>query len=274
MVAYYTVVQYVPDAVTDERMNIGVVVFGDGRIRSRFVENWERARQFGGHSIALLREFAQTVKAAESRPKLPDVAGGVVLTEEALHKMAGSWVNSIQLTEPRASLREPEAVLEDVAQRFLRQQEVTRRGFRDRRAAAGIAYRYIEEAMLQRMGSKALELLKKQQPLQGELDSHKFDVSIVNGKPLLAAHGLSFEGPESVNRGKDVKATAWAVDDVRGKNPDLPIAIIALPPKTGTSKQFEHAVEVFRGLQAAVVVEEKVEGWASQVAERVAMGAA
>jgi hypothetical protein len=36
MVCYYTIVQYYPDPIADERINIGVMVFGDDQVRSRF----------------------------------------------------------------------------------------------------------------------------------------------------------------------------------------------------------------------------------------------
>ena len=32
MATFYSVIQFVPDPVADERMNAGVVVFGNGRI--------------------------------------------------------------------------------------------------------------------------------------------------------------------------------------------------------------------------------------------------
>ncbi len=38
MASFYSVVQYVPDAVRDERINIGVLTFGDGRVRHLFVD--------------------------------------------------------------------------------------------------------------------------------------------------------------------------------------------------------------------------------------------
>src|SRR5579885_3191655 len=40
MASFYTVVQYVPDPVADERINAGVIVFSRDRVAARFVKNW------------------------------------------------------------------------------------------------------------------------------------------------------------------------------------------------------------------------------------------
>lgn len=66
MSAYYTVVQYVPDPVTDERVNIGVIAFDRGVVRSRFLRNWRRIQQFGSENLAFIKEFVQRVLRSSS----------------------------------------------------------------------------------------------------------------------------------------------------------------------------------------------------------------
>ena len=51
MATFYSVIQFVPDPVADERMNAGVVVFGNGRILVRFVENWGRLQRFSNQDV-------------------------------------------------------------------------------------------------------------------------------------------------------------------------------------------------------------------------------
>ncbi len=55
MASFYTVVQYVPDPVTDERVNIGVIVAAEDTVQSRFLSNWRRVKQFGGTLESWLR---------------------------------------------------------------------------------------------------------------------------------------------------------------------------------------------------------------------------
>jgi len=51
MTPYYTVVQCVPDPIAGERINIGVIVLGEGRLSCRFVRTWRRVAQFAREDI-------------------------------------------------------------------------------------------------------------------------------------------------------------------------------------------------------------------------------
>src|SRR4051794_17238730 len=105
MPARYSVIQYVPDPATDERINFGVVAFSPGEAHARFVRNWRRIGSFGP-DIAFLKEFARQVEAiAAAQVALPVDASPV--EPEALEAVAGQWMNSIQITTPRASTLEP-----------------------------------------------------------------------------------------------------------------------------------------------------------------------
>src|SRR6266700_2867713 len=57
----YTVVQYVPDPIADERLNVGVIAVSGGRARSRFLTNWRRAERFGNASVGV-REARERVQ--------------------------------------------------------------------------------------------------------------------------------------------------------------------------------------------------------------------
>jgi len=50
--------------VIDERINTGVIVFGDGRLQTRFLRDWRRVRQFGSEDITFLLDFAERTKQA------------------------------------------------------------------------------------------------------------------------------------------------------------------------------------------------------------------
>ena len=106
MVSYYTVVQYYPDPITDERINIGVMVFGDGQLRSHFLQDWRRVEQFGGEDISFLYDFARRAEAWD---------------ETTLKDCMTRWTRSIQFREPLPSLREPEKLLDEKARLFLRE---------------------------------------------------------------------------------------------------------------------------------------------------------
>src|SRR5262245_43933440 len=152
MPAYYALIQYTPDPVIDERINIGVVVFGDGWVRFRFLQNWTRARQFGAN-ITSLKAFAHQAQK---------------LNEAMIREAANRWRNSIQFTKPAGSLLEPEALLEDVAKRFLIDPTPAGKKNRTRRDAIVLARLRIGEALIERVGkASAKGLLKSHYPVEG-----------------------------------------------------------------------------------------------------------
>lgn len=265
MSAYYTVVQYVPDPVTEERVNIGVIAFAGDDVRARFVRDWRRVRQFGGEDVSFLRDLAK--RAAEwsaTEMQLPGLGESVRLDEDGVRAIAVRWINSVQFTEPRGSLLDAKELLEDMAARYLRRPG-GKRAFRDRRAAASLVRTRIEAALKERRIDSWKALLKKNYVLKGNLDEHKFDVAAGNGQLVFAAHGLSFEGPVTREQEREIAETAWAVDDVRARLPKVPLSVVALPPKTA-SKTFDRARHVFGGLGAQVVTEDEVDDWAAGMA--------
>ncbi len=269
MESYFSVVEYLPDPLTDERVNIGVIVFGEGRARSRFLNNWQRVKAFSQTDTGFLKEFARDVeKSTAAQLGLPGIGNRPSLDLADLQEISRSWLNAIQLTEPKASLKTPDELLELVASRFLKEPRREKRGFRDRRAAASLAIRHVATALRARGEGLDQKVLKKQFVIRGKLDEHCFDVAAANGKPFFAARALSFETPDSDDLRKDIDSTLWALDDVRNKTKRLPLAVVALPPK-GRSSTFARAAKVFEALDARLVTDETVSGWATEVAKRV-----
>lgn len=270
MTSYYVVVTYVPDPVIDERINIGVVVYGDGQIRSQFVRNWQRVKQFGNGDIGFLQDFALRVQDVQSlKLDMDDQIEDFVWSEEIIKKAAGSWINSIQFSQPKASLKPAADLFADVSVRFLRESVRKKRSYRDRRAAASVALRSVRDAVQKQKGVSGLDYVKRGGSLTGKLDKHQFDVSVSNGRPFFAAQGLSFEVPDGPDLRKDIDSTAWAVDDVRKGLPDLPLAVVMIPPASPNLESYSRAVHVFESLNATVVTENNVGEWAARMASTI-----
>lgn len=269
MTSFYSVVQYVPDPIADERINVGVIVFGEKGVASHFLSDWRRVKGFGGEDTAFLQTFAKRVEEAEDpQLLLPALRGVYKLDEEALRKFAGKWKNSIQFTTPRASTRDVDPLLEEIARRFLREHVPAKREFRDRRAAATLAAQHVELALNERIGEDARHFLKRNFLVYGKLDEHRFDVSVANGKVYLAAYALSFEGQDFESIVRDVRIAAWTVDDVRLKDRELPIAVVAIPPKKHV-EPFTRAKRIFSGLEATFVTEDEVGDWARNAVDKL-----
>jgi hypothetical protein len=263
MPCYYTVIQYVPDPVSDERINIGVLVFDENAMHSRFLRNWQRVGVFGASDISFLKDFAKEVAGrtaiSSTLPKLERIS------EENIRKIAGSWMNSIQFTEPRASILGTQEVMTQIVPLVLKQPTLKSR-YRDRRTASAKAYEHLEISLKSMVGARWEKYLYRNLVLDGVIDKHIFDVGVRNGKVVGAALGLSFEGPAGKDLRKEVDAACWTVADTRDKNRALKISIITLPPKSH-SKTYDNARYVFSRLNADVVEESELSDWAHDVAQ-------
>ena len=272
MPSYYSIVRFLPDPVRDERINVGVLAYDDaGDVAGHFVRDWKRIRNFAGQDVAFLQDFIRELADATSTQRTLSFDGGQGgCSPEDIRRMASRWINSVQMSEPRASLLGRDDLLARMSAQFL----VPTRGrkkrtFRDRRQAVSLARHSLETALAATPAAKRKNV--KMEPklhLAGELGQHVFDAALLNGKPLLGVHGISFEGPTTVQQQREVDATAWTIDDIRKKHPDLLIGVLALPPRN-KGKTYDQAQRIFTGLGAEVVDESDAADWATRATKQV-----
>lgn len=267
MASRYSVIQYVPNPIAGERINVGVVVYSADSVRVRFVNNWERVRHFGMENIEFLKNFAcQMEDEAEVGLLFPEDQSEMANHEKIL-RIAKGWINSIQFTEPRGSLSNVDELLDDVTSTYLREQDlelIPKVKVRDRQAAAKIIRRKTREVLMQKFGERTGEFLKKDYGVKGISTNNKFDVVVANGRPYFAAHGISFEVdiPDTL---KD--AVSWKISDVKKHLPSFPLAILMLPPKSEQNnynqieKRYKQTMEAYKILGAEIIQEDSVERW-------------
>ena len=273
MASRYSIVQYVPNPIADERINIGVVAFDDNDVRVQFLNNWSRVQAFGREDIHFLRDFAKRMNFAASEGLLfPGDEPDGSPKHERLKKIARGWINSIQFTEPHGSLDNVENLLEDIAQTYL-VNLVSEKTKRNRQDAARITHSLIRKTLLSYNDRPALkEMLKNDFPVRGSHKKHKFDAVVANGQPYFAAHGISFEVqiPESLQ-----DSLSWMIADVKESDSTFPIGVVALPPKQEwpdyekLNEMYQKTISTYRSLGAEVLPENQVQSWASQTIERV-----
>ena len=267
MTAQYTVVQYVPDPVAEERINVGVITWNKRCIRSRFLSNWARVRSFGGEDIGFLKDFVKSLsEKASGQMDLPEAGGGENLDVPHLEKIVREWGRSIQFSEPRGSLKDAEALLDDMTPLFLREPVRRRPQPRTRATAAKIAATIMLDVVRKMAPEQAEELVKKNGTVDGEIEPHRFDVVLENGSLLAAVHTISFEINEGEHLEKELVTTKWTLSDVRKKHKDLPMAVFVLPPTANASQgTYRDAKRVFKALDATVMASERSMGtWAKQ----------
>lgn len=258
MITKYSVVRYLPHPLSGEMINIGVVAWSDNQIEAQFVKNWARARAFGREDVSFLRDFVEQVDTA-ARGQGQLLTGLAALDAKQLERIAKDWSNSIQFSEVRTSLRAPKEVIEEVSSIYLPELPHPSQKGRSRHVAAMLAWHSVSQVLIDERGPDVSELIRKQYGVRGKFDEHLFDVVVANGRPFLAAQGLSFEKSFTRTVQKDVDATAWAIDDVRKLHRSLPMAVLALAP--ASSAPVQKAKKLFQALNADMVSEIQIDQW-------------
>lgn len=264
MASKYSIVQYVPDPIANERINIGVVAFNEEQVRVQFLTNWDRVRHFGLEDITFLKEFAEQMSQAADYGLIFPGDNRNAPYQERLNKIARDWLNTIQWTEPRGSLEDVDSLLEDIASNFLVNLNSQKPHLRDRQAAARLTAAKFRKVFQEHVKNDAKQLLKTSYSVQGSHANHKFDAVVAKGRPCMAAQGISFEVkiPEHLQN-----SLSWMIADVKHYQPDIPIAIVALPPKKDANRYqesqqiYQQATSTYLKLGAEVLAEDDVEDW-------------
>jgi hypothetical protein len=262
----YVVFQYLPDPATDERINFGVATHDDEGFYARFLHDWRRVKSFGGADVTFLQQFARRVEASGGLPSLfsdADADARLFFDEAPI-----AWINTIQVTRPRASTRSASELLDYVARRFLRVSVRRRRG-KDRRWMRAVTHEIVVSALETAGVYNADEIVRSRVSVDGEVESHEFDLTIQNAQLALAALALSFQKQSARELQREYASAAWALEDVHKRDPDVPLAVVMMPPARGTSKTYEQARHVFEALEARAVSEPELDEWAAEVAESV-----
>lgn len=270
MASRYSIIQYVPSSIADERINIGVLAFDEEQVKVHFLSRWDRVRCFGATGdISFLRDFAHRMQEAVQKGLLfPGDEPSQQPKHERLAKVAKGWINSIQFTEPAGSLAPLDSLLEDIAKNYLLEIVPEKRKLRDRQAAARVAASHIRHVVKQRFGDeKAKELIRTDYELTGGHKEHKFDVTVANGRPFLAAHGISFEiqTPETL-----IDSLAFMILDVKASNAEFPLGIVALPPQKEShdykrlNNVYRKTTKTYEDLGARVLQEADVDSWVTE----------
>jgi hypothetical protein len=277
MASRYSIIQYVPNPIADERINIGVLVFDERIIKVHFLRSWERIKSFGREDIKFLRDFSKRMeKSSENGLLFPnDDPNNGQSRVERLRNISRDWINSIQFTEPRGSLDNIDSVFEDTIRTYLVDEIPVQQNIRDRKSAKRIVTSSVKNVLQDRFGERASEFFKKDASIKGASDTHNFDVSVANGRPYLAAHGVSFE----IRTHKEtLDALSWWIRDVKELDRNFPLAVVTLPPKpefasySQLCEAYDHTRATYKKLGAAVLEEEEVSAWTNQILAEANLG--
>lgn len=257
MPSYYSIVQYVPDPLADERINVGVVAFDDDRVVSRHLHSWRRVQSFTGHSVDHLRSIVAEIL-------------GDDLSPDEVRKAIAEWDESIQFTRPRASLVDPGTLLDTVyAQAVTDREPQSRKNTKARVIRAGRVA--LERAVHQKLASSELDV-ESSLSVQGERGQHDADLALRNGRVLLVAKAISFDRQNLRDVERDIGATAWFLDDLNNTPNPPDRAVLVGPRPSERRSEFNTGIKLFQSLNAQVVREADIDSWAGEVVDAYATG--
>jgi hypothetical protein len=271
MASHYSVVQFVPDPVADERINIGVLVFGQGRVGSTFVSDWRRAQTLAGHSVEplrrILRDLQRVTSEADGEAALTSPSEFHRLTVERVEQLAAQWSHAIQLTPPRASLAEPDALLSQMASLMLKQR-VPRRRAQSKLTLVREARLHLERELAKRDAlNESGREVEQRVMVPGKLVPHEVDLVVRNGKPLIAAQAISFSRVPSGQLQKEINATAWVLDDIGQAKEHPELAVIVTEPRKDTRMEFDEAMKLFGKLADRVIRPKEIGEWSEHAVD-------
>jgi len=266
MSTFYSIIQYLPDPIIDERINVGVIVYGDGHIRTKFLKKWKRIEQFGNEDVSFLKDFATRLQ------KEQHSLYSVNIDENILKEMIGSWINCIQFTQPKPSLENADSLLSYLAKRFLHDDfaEASQKGRKGitRGKIINMATKALESHLKVRFGERARKFLKKKPTIAGYHDRHILDIGLGNKEICFVAEGLLLTPHKTQSLLREIDALKWSVDDIMKKTSDLPLAIL-MPPPEEVSDLYQNTVDVFMKLGADIVPTDKIDEMAEKAAKIV-----
>jgi hypothetical protein len=264
MATHYSIIRFVPDAVANESINVGVIAIADKTVKTAFINSWSRARALGGKKADYLREIVKDISAGQELL----FADGEMWSENAIREYLSKWRHMIECTELRGSVKSIDSLLPELVSLYLKDIQKPRSKITTRKAAAAAAFNAASMAVQAKFGSEGKDLVKRNQIVPGKIEGHECDVALVNGKLYGAALGFSFRVADSAHLKTEVDAIAFAIEDMRAANPKLPIAVSYVPPASSTSS-FDRAKKVLTSVGAEFVDYQKVSTWATKAAGKI-----
>jgi hypothetical protein len=258
MTAYqFAVLQYMPDAIRQETINVGVAVAIPGaacaEVRVLKQPDAARLKWLGvKDDIEFLRQIAGDLR----EPAVP--TGGTAA--DALVLAHTDWGGTIRVSELRAALHDDARELcDELYQRYVANPRTRRRSeYRDR----GTARRQVRKALRERLPKESVQPAVQ---VNGRFEEHKFDLGVGNGQLLHAIATFSFDLQDSAALQTEVDACAWAISDVRTVT-HLPITVVTIG---GTTQQLDRTQAMYETLGARLIREANIDRWARGMASEL-----
>jgi len=261
----YSVLRYIFNEVTDEFVNLGVVVESEGKMECRVPRKYHRIAAYSGISAAELKYIAFDLQA-----RLEGLFTDRDDPRNSLEFIASNWRNAIRVTPPRISSETPGLLLDDLAGEFfgdISDAEATER--RGKRYAIEEAAKGFQRAAASFSGLE-LRLVRKSEAAVagGSVDQplfFKMDLALKNGVLRLGGIGMSFESGAPSEIEREIHDITLRIQKIHQVMPSLPIGVIAsgMEGLTGAkAKLMDRADQLFTDEDAALIQPQQAEEFA------------
>lgn len=196
---------------------------------------------------------------------------------DELVRMSADFRNCVQVSSPKASLLDVEAVMEEEFARFVGGEAVLQARTQPKRELYSRARAALEARLTERfvVPTVAQGLLKRQEPIRGKHATHNFGIALRNGRLYTAATAISFAVDKSDVQ-RDMGAVAWDITDVVAAStvPELAVLLGEPTDNRRAKDMYVEARRLFGELDAEVVEEANLDAWATKVVEALPEGVA
>ena len=251
MPSNYTVIQYVPDPILGERINVGVAGYFAGQVQTRFLVNWDRVKLLCGKGSLTLDGLEAIFRGID---------------QDRLLNMMETWKNSIQFTEPGASMYPVSHALDVAVKRYLVDFPPAASATRSREDVFCFARDTLRASVNQAMGrTMGKSLVRAHMTVQGRSgQTREYDLGVRRDKPMQVFQALSFAGSRGTER--IIQSAAFLADEVKGV---LPMTVVFAPPPEETP-EFIRASRTFEYFGAEFVAEKDFPDVAKRVTQELA----
>jgi hypothetical protein len=274
----FSIIQYVPDPIANERMNIGVVVLTPSSVRVNFVTSWKRAQTFAqGADISHLRDFKSTLELLSSQAHamyqkgLPLIGEADRSPQDLIRKMAASWSHQIQFAPFQRSLEDADRLMQRLSGRYLKEGKKQQRMGKSKNDVVSSAVRSLKKAMPEALARD--HNVRRWVSAQGDVVPQiTLDFGLMNGELKAAGQAVSFQTLDLMEIRHQWKEAVWSLIDLRRLHQELPTSLIIAKPFQN-SREYEEEYEM--AMDSAVTsgiwlaLDTETDAWAHKVTEAI-----
>lgn len=264
MTTLYSVIRYLPSTLSEESVNVGLLLVDGRSVKVRPLQEWDRLKCFAGREWKSVKRLLVDLK--EAPTSLLDI--NPTDNAEALNKKLSHWQRSLQFSEMRGSLERSDALMQTLSSVFLRESAKNTLDVNGRRKViVDNIYAAVQSAYAVRFDRKPIGLLKRDIKTAGKRTQHKVDVGIANGSLYAGAFAISFANSQENRQWRDTDAIAFALEDMTVDKTETPLAVLLDAPEENNAST--RAKNLFGEFGAELLTMEEIQTWAQKAVAHV-----